>query len=120
MLRFIKLLVLTVLLLGIIILALANRGPVTLFLLPEVAAGILPQRLSLELPLFAVILASIMVGLLIGYILEWLREHKHRRAAVQKDREAARLSREVETLKAKHVSNEDEVLAILDQAPRNA
>ncbi|MEM8870509.1 MAG: LapA family protein [Pseudomonadota bacterium] len=113
MLRFIKLVFLAVMMAAIIVLALANRGLVTLHLLPEGIANILP--LSIEVPLFAVILASILLGLLIGYIFEWLREHKHRKSASLKEREVANLSREVETLKKKHVSPEDEVLALLDQ-----
>ncbi|MEM7614990.1 MAG: lipopolysaccharide assembly protein LapA domain-containing protein [Pseudomonadota bacterium] len=113
MLRFIKLVFLAVMMAAIIVLALANRGPVTLNLLPEGVANILP--LSIEVPLFSVILASILLGLLIGYILEWLREHKHRRTASVKKREVEGLSREVESLKRKHVSPEDEVLALLEQ-----
>ena len=112
MLRTIKLVFLTLLLIAIVILALANREPVTLNLLPQVAEWILP--LSIQLPLFAVILISILTGLLIGYILEWLREHKHRRLAAQKQREANRLEREVQTLKKKTMSEEDEVLALLN------
>ncbi|WP_112320316.1 lipopolysaccharide assembly protein LapA domain-containing protein [Oceanibium sediminis] len=118
MLRLIKLLFLAVLMIAIIVLALANREMVTLNVLPEGIKNVLP--LSVDVPMFAVILVSILVGLLIGYILEWLREHKHRRLAAQKNREAAKLKGEVETLKKKHMSPEDEVLAILDNSPGRA
>ncbi|MSU92310.1 DUF1049 domain-containing protein [Rhodobacteraceae bacterium 2CG4] len=112
MLRFIKLVLLAVILIAIVTLSLANRGLVTLHLLPEGIAAILP--LSVRVPLFAVILVSILVGLLIGYILEWLREHKHRREAARRKREARQLKGEVQALKRKHMTDEDEVLAILD------
>lgn len=118
MLRFIKLLFLVVLMVVIVTLALANRQMVTLRLLPDGLFGLLP--LSVEVPVFVVILASILAGLAIGYIFEWLREHKHRRVAAQKRREAAKLSREVERLKKTHMTPEDEVLAILDRKARNA
>lgn len=118
MLRFIKLLFLAILMAAIVILALANREMVTLHLLPAGVSSIL--ALSVELPMFAVILISVLAGLLLGYVLEWLREHKHRRVAAQKEREASKLQREVETLKKKHMSTEEEVLAILDRKPRNA
>ena len=118
MLRFVKLVLLGLILVAVIILGLANRGPVTLHVLPEGAQSILP--VSIEVPMFAVILGSILCGLAIGYILEWLREHKHRRLAAQKKREASRLSREVETLKKKHMTPEEEVLAILDKKPGHA
>ncbi len=113
MLRFIKLLILLAIMVVIVTLALANRGPVTLNLMPEGLSQI--TQVSVQVPMFAVILAAALAGLLLGYILEWLREHKHRRLAAQKRREAERLAREVEALKKKHMSPEDEVLAILDR-----
>lgn len=116
--RAIKLVLLGILLITIVVVALANRDPVTLRLLPEGVSSILPY--SREVPLFIVILASIFVGLMLGYVLEWVREHKHRREAAQKKREASRLEREVKTLKKKHLSEADEVLAILDDAPGRA
>ncbi len=112
MLRFLKLVVLGIIMIAIILVAVANRDPVTLELLPSKLAPILP--LSVELPLFMVVLVSILVGLMIGYILEWLREHKHRKTAAQKKREVGKLEREVETLKKKDRSEADEILALLN------
>lgn len=112
MLRFLKLVLLGILMVGIVVLSLANSSPVTLYALPEEIRQIYPYEV--EVPIFAVILVSVLVGLLIGYILEWLREHKHRRAARDRKREAETLSREVEHLKKKHMTDEEEVLAILD------
>ena len=118
MLRFIKLVLLAVVMIAIIVLALANSETVTLHLLPEGVKWILP--LSVDLPMFAVILASVLTGMLLGYILEWVREHKHRRAAAERARQASKLSREVETLKKRHMTTEEEVLALLDKSPGNA
>lgn len=112
MLRALKLLILTVILVGIVILSVANRGIVTLKLLPPEAEDILP--LSIELPMFVVIIAAVLVGLLLGYVIEYLREAKHRRRAAQQTREAARLAQENQTLKKKTLSDEDEVLALLN------
>ena len=112
MLRYIKLVLLAAILIVIVTLSLANRGAVTLHLLPEAIAHIMP--LSVQVPLFLVILISILVGLLLGYIFEWLREHKHRREAARRKREAAQLKGQVQELKRKHMTDEDEVLAIID------
>ena len=109
--RTLRLLLLCLILLVIVVLALANRGPVTLHLLPEGMATVMP--LSLEVPLFAVSLVSIGLGMLIGYLLEWLREHKHRRRASTKAREAAQARREVERLRKDTGQHEDDVLALL-------
>ncbi len=113
--RLIKFIVMALLMAAVVVLSLANRGTVKLNLLPDDIASVLPY--SVDLPLFVVILASIFFGLVLGYVFEWVREHKHRRFAWQKGREAARLQREVKSLKKKHMSEADEVLAILEDAP---
>jgi hypothetical protein len=51
--------------------------------------------------------------MVIGYLLEWLREHKHRRRASQKSREAAQLNHEVARLRKDTGRHEDDVLALL-------
>ncbi len=110
--RTLKLLLLCLILVLIVVLALANRGPVTLHLLPEgMATG--SCRCRCEVPLYAVSLVSIGVGMVIGYLLEWLREHKHRRRASLKAREAAQARREVERLRKDTGRHEDDVLALL-------
>jgi lipopolysaccharide assembly protein A len=109
--RTIKLILLALILIVIVVLALANRQMVTLNLLPEGLAGIMPA--TREVPLYLVSLVSIAVGLLLGYILEWLREYKHRRRAAEKAREAAQLNREVDRLRKQTNKHEDDVLALL-------
>jgi len=109
--RIIKYILLAIILIAIVVLAVANRGMVTLHLLPEGLSS-LGQR-SVELPLHLVGLGLILLGMILGYILEWLREHKHRRRAVDKTREARHLQREVGRLKEEAGRGEDEVLALL-------
>ena len=119
MLRFIKLVALALIMIAIVLMSLANSGPVTLHLLPEgPIRDILP--VSTVVPLYVVILGSVLVGLMIGYILEWLREAKHRREARLRQREAKTLAAEVDKLKQRHMTEEEQVLEILDSAPRNA
>jgi uncharacterized integral membrane protein len=108
--RTIKLIILALILIAIVVLSLANRDSVVLKLLPEGMARIMP--LSIELPLFVVSLISILVGMVIGYLLEWLREHKHRKQASVKTREADQLARENERLRRKG-KPEDDVLALI-------
>jgi uncharacterized integral membrane protein len=112
MLRWFKIAFLTVLMILIVLVALANRELVRLELLPAELGALLP--VSVEMPLFLVVLGSILIGLLIGYILEWLREHKHRRRATESSREATRLAREVQSLKAATRSEKDEILSLLN------
>jgi uncharacterized integral membrane protein len=100
-------------------LALANRGMVTLHTLPDGLAampGMGPLALSVELPLFVVIFAGIVAGLMIGFVWEWLREHKHRAEVARKQAELKTLQRELKRAQAERDKDKDEVLALLDQA----
>ncbi len=101
-----------ILMIALVIIALANRGAVTLALLPEQLADFMP--VSIDLPLFVVILLSMFAGLLIGYVLEYFREHKLRREAAIQKRAAANLAREVDALKKEAGKEEDDVLALLN------
>jgi len=109
--RTVKLVLLGLILIALVVLALANRELVTLHLLPEAMARVMP--ISVQLPLFVVCLLSVVVGMVLGYLLEWLREHKHRRQATQKTREAAKLNVEVDRLRRQSGKAEDDVLALL-------
>jgi putative membrane protein len=111
--RTLKIVILGLILVAIVVLALANRAPVTLNLLPDGMARVMP--LQVQVPLFVVSLVSIVVGMVIGYLFEWLREHKHRKRASQNAREAAKLEREVDRLRRRSGKPEDEVLALIGQ-----
>jgi len=112
--RFIKLVLLAIILIGIVLVAVANRGMVTVQLLPELLVPLVNFQTELSLPLFVVLLIAVGVGLLLGYILEWLRERKHRRAVGQTKREVSRLESEVANLRKKTGEGEDDVLALLN------
>lgn len=100
----------------LIAVALANRGLVTLALLPKALADAVDLHVSIELPLFAVIFGAIVVGLLIGFVWEWLREHRMRADKSKAERELHHSKREVRRLKGKESETKDEVLALLDEA----
>lgn len=77
-------------LLGVLI-AVSNRQPVELALWP------LPQ--NVVTPLYLVIVAVLLLGVLAGLGLGWWAARHHRRRARDHGREAARLGREVERLR---------------------
>lgn len=114
--RYIRYFCIAVFAIALIAVALANRGMVEIKLLPAEIAGLFTQKPQIELPLFVIILGSILVGLLVGFIWEWLREHALRADAASVAREKRRLEREVQTLKAERNQGKDEVLALLDEA----
>ncbi|GGA96840.1 LapA family protein [Allosediminivita pacifica] len=117
--RYIRYAFLAILAIVLITVALANLGNVTLNTLPEGMAtlpwiGLL--AFSVEMPLFLVILGGIVAGLLIGFLWEWLREHKHRADARRKQAELNQLNRELRKTRAERDKDKDEVLALLDRA----
>jgi len=112
--RVLRYLFLAVLAICLLIVALANREPVAVNLLPDeiaVFAGVDP---SLSLPLFLVIFGGIVAGVVIGFVWEWLREHKHRAEAATQRREREKLEREVNRLKPASERQQDDVLALLE------
>lgn len=109
--RTVRLILLLLILAVIVVLSLANRDPITLYLMPAGMSSM--TQATLQLPLFVFGLGAVLLGMVLGYLLEWRREHKHRRRATAKTREAAQLGREVETLRKSGGKAEDDVLALL-------
>lgn len=117
--RLIKYAFLAILAICLLTIAFANRGLVTLTLLPEEMGGFAGYNFSIEVPLYFVVFGGIAAGLLIGFIWEWLRETKHRNEASRQRTEARRLKREVELMKNRKAMEDgkDEIIALLeDQA----
>lgn len=115
MIRTFRYLVVGLLGLSLLIVALANRGTVELRLLPGDLAALTGLTWAVQLPLFLVIFAGIVAGVLIGFVWEWLRETKHRTSANAGAREILRLQRELAALQGATSPPKDEVLALLDQ-----
>jgi uncharacterized integral membrane protein len=98
-----------------LIVAMANRAPVTLSLLPDDLAGLLNWQLRVELPLFLVLALGVVLGLALGFVWEWLREHKHRKVARVQTRAVSKLERELAAMKDQTSLPEDPVLALLEK-----
>lgn len=112
--RFLRLLFLSVVALILVVLALANRALVSVQLVPEELAVLLPFQNRFELPLFVIIFGAIIAGLLIGFVWEYFREYHIRAEAAKKRREVNKLEREVKGLREKSGEGRDDVLALLD------
>ncbi len=112
--RYIRYLILGAIAVALVVVSMANRGAVTLSLLPGPIADLVGYSFSITLPLFIVILGFIVVGILLGFVWEWLREHKHRAAAANAEKEARELKRRVRRLEGEKHEGKDEVLALLE------
>jgi uncharacterized integral membrane protein len=95
MIQFLKALVLLPVAILVVLLAVANRGPVTISLDPF--SGV--PEFSVSLPLFAVVFLAVMVGVVIGGIAAWLAQGKNRRARRQSRREVDSLRHETERMR---------------------
>lgn len=114
--RYIRYICIAVFAIALVAVALANRNMVTLKVLPDEIAGLFAVTPEVQLPLFVVIFLGIIVGLLVGFVWEWLREHAVRAENARNAREVRRLGREVKRLKSEKHEGQDEVLALLDEA----
>lgn len=102
----------------LILIGLANRDVVTLRAMPEALGNLLGISPDIQLPLFVVFFIGVGGGLVIGFLWEWVREHRIRAEARGKTREVAALRREVDELRGSvaEAEGQDDVLALLDKA----
>lgn len=101
MLRFLKALILLPIAILVVLLAVANRSPVTFFLDPTRSAS----DLSVTLPLYALLFMAVVIGVVIGGVAAWLAQRKHRLGRRRQQREAERLRIEAERLRAHAAAN---------------
>ncbi|MEM9044005.1 MAG: LapA family protein [Pseudomonadota bacterium] len=104
---FLKSVVLLLIAVALIVLGMGNMAPVDLHLVPEKVAG---SELALkQIPLALVIAAAFLAGLVVGEILEWARETKHRRAANDRGREVNQLRTELNKVKEQVADPDDDL-----------
>ena len=97
MIRFLKALILLPIAILVVLLAVANRAPVTLSLDPFSQDA---PEFATQVPLYAVIFLAVVVGVVIGGAATWLAQSKHRRARRHYRRESQHLKGETERMRA--------------------
>jgi uncharacterized membrane protein YciS (DUF1049 family) len=95
--KFLSALILLPLAIVLIALAVANRQNVLVSLDPFSANA---PAASLTVPLFALIIVTLIVGVIVGGVAAWLGQGKWRRAARRLEREAIALRAKVDLLEA--------------------
>ena len=114
--RTIRIFFVVILAIVLILVAAANRAPVTVGLLPETIAAFTGRAWTLTMPAFVALFLAMVFGVLVGLVWEWLREARLRAESKTRAHDLARLQREVGDLRRTHAAPKDEVLAILDEA----
>ncbi len=94
--RFLKYVILVPLAAVAIALSVANREAVTFSLDPIGAAS---PRWSLTAPMFVFLFAAVALGVLVGGVATWARQHKWRQAARSERANAQQLRNEVDRLR---------------------
>lgn len=100
----------------IILFAVANRQSVTVGFDPFAPTT---PAFSVSLPLFAVVLLSLMLGVLIGGVAAWARQGKWRKEAKRRRVQTERLEAETETARREAAMARRQASAALP-APRQA
>ncbi len=100
MIRFIRFVVLAVVAIVLLLFAFANRQFVTVSFDPFSSPG--QAAVATTAPLFVVVIASAMLGVIAGGALTWVSQGRHRRAARRRRAEADKWRAEAEALKAAH------------------
>ena len=95
-------------------LSLANSGKVTLHFMPENLSSFLGIKIALNVPLFLVFFSGIFIGLVIGFLWEWLREYKFRVEANNYQKRLSTAENELLELHAKE-NKKDDVLTLLEK-----
>ena len=116
--KYIRYALLALVLLLCVTLALANRSMVTLALWPDTVTAFVGFGYSITLPLFVIIGVAAGLGLVLGLVWEWLREHRQRADAAQLRRENSQLRAGAPAAPAPvnpRAQPRDQVLAILDE-----
>lgn len=81
----------------LIVFATANREVVTVSLDPFSSGP--ASQYAIDLPLFIVMFACVMLGVLIGGVADWLKQGRYRREARDNRQEVRRLQHETESMR---------------------
>ncbi len=100
----------------LVVVALANRTMTELSVFPQELANVIGLQWSLQLPVFVIFFGGTIFGVFVGFVWEWLREYKHRAEVTRKSRDLRRVERELQKLKGEKYKDQDDVLALLDDA----
>ena len=96
------------------LLSLANSEKVTLYFLPENLKAFFEIEIAIKIPLFLVFFSGIFIGLVIGFVWEWLREYKFRVEANNYQKRLFKAENELSELYAKE-NKKDDVLTLLEK-----
>ena len=112
--RLVRTLFLIFLAIILVVISIANSENVSLYLLPTDLSSLMGNSISINIPLFFVFFSVIFFGLIVGFVWEWLREHKFRVEANLNEKRLSRAETELSEMHAKD-NKRDDVLTLLEK-----
>ena len=112
--RLLRTLFLSCLAIILLVLSLANSQKVTLYFVPESLSSFFEMTFVLNIPLFLVFFSGIFIGLVIGFVWEWLREYKFRVEANNYQKRLSIAETELSDIHARE-NKKDDVLTLLEK-----
>ena len=82
--------------------------------MPENLSSLLGIKIVVDIPLFLVFFSGIFIGLVMGFVWEWLREYKFRVEANLNEKRLSRAETELSEMHAKD-NKGDDVLTLLEK-----
>ena len=98
----------------LVVVSIANSENVSLYLLPTDLSSLMGTTISINVPIFLVFFSGIFIGLIIGFVWEWLREYKFRVEANRNEKRLSRAETELSEMHAKE-NKGDDVLTLLEK-----
>ena len=98
----------------LVVISIANSENVSLYLLPTDLSSLMGTTISINVPLFLVFFSGIFIGLIIGFVWEWLREYKFRVEANRIEKRLSRAETKLSEMHGKENKGED-VLTLLEK-----
>ena len=112
--RLVRTLFLIFLAIILVVISLANSENVSIYLLPTDLSSLMETTISINIPLFLVFFSGIFIGLVIGFVWEWLREYKFRVEANLNEKRLSKVETELSEMHAKD-NKGDDVLTLLEK-----
>ncbi|WP_108258807.1 LapA family protein [Mangrovicoccus ximenensis] len=116
--RYVKIAIAILIAIPLITIFYANRQTVELVILPETLerfVGLNAIMGPISVPLWAVAIGFLALGLVLGFFWEWFREYKHRHEAAKGRQSKAELQAEVKKMKARENAGKDPVLVMVEE-----
>jgi|TARA_B100001094_G_scaffold227470_1_gene221985 uncharacterized integral membrane protein len=112
--RLLRTLFLSCLAIILLLISLANSEKVTLYFLPESLSSFLKVTFALNIPLFIVFFSGIFIGLIVGFVWEWLREYKFRVESNNYQKRLSIAETELSNMNARE-NKKDDVITLLEK-----